>query len=52
MGRRLAEAARLGFERAIVPTRSLDGLKVPDGLRVVGAADLAEAVGAVLAERG
>lgn len=51
VGRRLAEAARLGFERAIVPTRSLDGLKVPDGLRVVGAADLAEAVGAVLAER-
>ncbi|MEN0128675.1 MAG: DNA repair protein RadA [Brevundimonas sp.] len=44
VGRRLAEAARLGFTRAIVPAASLAGLSVPDGMAVQGASDLAHAV--------
>ncbi|WP_378096793.1 DNA repair protein RadA [Cellulomonas sp. T2.31MG-18] len=44
--RRLAEAARLGFRRAVVPAGSLEGLVVPEGMQVVGAGDLAQAVDA------
>ncbi|AEI10820.1 DNA repair protein RadA [Cellulomonas gilvus ATCC 13127] len=44
IGRRLAEAARLGFRRAIVPASSIDDVVPPDGMHVLGAADLAEAV--------
>ncbi|WP_029289213.1 DNA repair protein RadA [Cellulomonas sp. HZM] len=43
VGRRLAEAARLGFTRAIVPAGSLDGTTPPAGLTVSEAADLAQA---------
>ncbi|HIW30242.1 MAG TPA: DNA repair protein RadA [Candidatus Luteococcus avicola] len=48
--RRLAEAARLGFELAIVPTRSRDTTqRLPNlgGLRVVEAANVVEALGAL-----
>jgi DNA repair protein RadA/Sms len=44
VGRRLAEAARLGFTRAIVPAGALDGATPPAGLTVLTAADLGEAV--------
>jgi DNA repair protein RadA/Sms len=44
VGRRLAEAARLGFTRAIVPHASVAGLAVPAGMTVLGASDLAQAV--------
>jgi len=44
VGRRLAEAARLGFRRAIVPASSVDDLVPPDGVHVLGATDLAHAV--------
>jgi DNA repair protein RadA/Sms len=40
--RRLAEAARLGFTRAIVPTSAGLG---PDGLQLLRASTLAEALG-------
>ena len=43
--RRLAEAARLGFRRAIVPPGVLGGGPVPDGIAVVEAPTLTEAVG-------
>jgi len=33
--RRLAEAARLGFRRAIVPAHGLEDIRIPPGLRVV-----------------
>ncbi len=42
--RRLAEAARLGLTRAIVPASVADSLDVPDGMRVRPARDLADAV--------
>jgi DNA repair protein RadA/Sms len=44
VGRRLAEAARLGFTRAVVPAGSIDGIAPPDGMTVHVAADLREAV--------
>jgi len=44
VGRRLAEAARLGFTRAIVPAGALDGATPPAGITVTMAADLGEAV--------
>ncbi|GAA3793685.1 DNA repair protein RadA [Cellulomonas soli] len=47
VGRRLAEAARLGFTHAIVPAGALDGATPPAGLTVLFAHDLAEAVVAV-----
>lgn len=43
VSRRLAEAARLGFRRAVIPAAS-DEVVVPDGMQVVRAADLAAAV--------
>ena len=52
VGRRLAEAARLGCTRAVVPAGTLQEVTVPDGLRVVEAADLAAAVLAGLAPSG
>ena len=45
--RRLAEAARLGLTRAIVPASVADALTIPDGMRVRPARDLADAVAIV-----
>lgn len=42
VGRRLAEAARLGFTRALVPPEGTD--RIPDGLRVLEVPDLATAL--------
>lgn len=42
IGRRLAEAARLGFTRALVPLDCTD--RIPDGLRVLEVPDLATAL--------
>jgi DNA repair protein RadA/Sms len=46
MSRRLTEAARLGFTRAIVPTHSQSGAanKAPAGLTVQTASTLSEAL--------
>ncbi|HEY7523671.1 MAG TPA: DNA repair protein RadA [Candidatus Limnocylindrales bacterium] len=50
--RRLREAARLGFERAIVPRDRRDpNAAAPEGLEVVAAATLAEAI-AIALDRG
>ena len=45
--RRLAEAQRAGFTRALVPASSVGGLgdDVPAGIRVVGVRTLADALG-------
>ncbi len=39
----MAEAARLGFTTAIVPRAAVKSLKAPNGLRLVGVANLAQA---------
>ena len=49
VGRRLAEAARLGFGRALVPP---DPGPVPDGLRVTEVPDLRAALQALRAPKG
>ncbi len=41
---RLAEAARLGFERAILPAANARHAEVPDGIELVGVATVAEAL--------
>jgi DNA repair protein RadA/Sms len=42
--RRLAEAARLGFGKAVVPAGSLGGGPTPDGMKVVEVSDIRHAV--------
>jgi DNA repair protein RadA/Sms len=49
VGRRLAEAARLGFTRALVPP---DPGPLPPGVRVTVVADLEAALDAVVPKRG
>jgi DNA repair protein RadA/Sms len=45
---RLREAARLGFEQAIVPANSLNGLRRPKGLEVAGVERLQQALDLLL----
>ncbi|TVT02569.1 DNA repair protein RadA, partial [Amycolatopsis bartoniae] len=45
VGRRLAEAARMGFTHAIVPP---DPGKLPDGIRVLEVANVADALNAAM----
>jgi len=45
--KRLIEASKLGFTKAIVPKASLKGVKIPDGIEVFGAKTLSEALAAV-----
>lgn len=44
---RLKEAAKLGFDRAVLPKASLRKLERPEGMRIVGAGSLEEALGAI-----
>ncbi|WP_291456503.1 magnesium chelatase domain-containing protein, partial [Actinomyces sp. oral taxon 448] len=46
--RRLAEAARLGFDRAVVPLAGSEELRDAAGVRVVPVGHVGEAVGAAL----
>ncbi|SHH49804.1 DNA repair protein RadA/Sms [Sporobacter termitidis DSM 10068] len=48
MSQRLSEIARLGFKRCLVPKNSAGKIAVPDGLRVVTAKSISEAVGLAL----
>jgi DNA repair protein RadA/Sms len=41
---RLAEAAKLGFDRAVVPQAAMKGLRAPAGLKVLPASTLEEAL--------
>ncbi len=42
--KRISEAAKLGFKRAIVPKQSLKGVKIPKGFEAIGAQSIAQAV--------
>lgn len=48
--RRVAEAARLGLKRCILPESCLDGLTVPQGMKAIGVRTLRQAVNAVLSK--
>ncbi|TWP34720.1 DNA repair protein RadA [Leekyejoonella antrihumi] len=45
--RRLAEAARIGFTRAVIPFDAMGGEAVPDGMRVFEVRDIQSAVRAI-----
>ncbi len=46
--RRLAEAARLGFRKAVVPTGSLGNGPTPEGMKVIEVSDIRRAVNLVV----
>ena len=48
LGPRLKEAAKLGFDRAVVPANNLDHTTPPDDLDVIGAKTLQDALDTVL----
>lgn len=41
---RIFEAAKLGFEVCIIPKTSLEGIKVPKGIKLIGVRNIAEAI--------
>ena len=43
-GQRLAEAARLGFKKAIIPKISSEKLEIPEGLSVFRVRNIREAI--------
>ena len=45
--RRVAECARMGFDRVILPKYNLRGLRVPEGLQVTGVETVAQAMAAL-----
>ncbi|WP_226038404.1 DNA repair protein RadA [Aquibacillus saliphilus] len=48
---RVQEAAKLGFKRAIIPSRNLDGWTIPKEIEVIGINSVHEALKASLGER-
>ncbi|WP_229769853.1 AAA family ATPase [Mobiluncus porci] len=48
LSRRVAEASRLGFKRAIIPAAGAAKLKAPSGFKLIRAKNLREALGAAL----
>ena len=46
--RRVSEAARLGLKKCILPKSCLEGLNVPQGMKVIGVSSLRQAINAVL----
>ncbi len=45
---RVAEAAKLGFRRVILPRASLVGVEDPGGIELTGVGDIREALGLLL----
>lgn len=45
---RVQEAAKLGFKRAIIPSKNLDGWSPPEAIEVVGVNSVQEALKATL----
>ena len=45
---RLQEIARLGFRRCVIPAHAKTGLKIPEGLKILPAGNVRDAINAVL----
>jgi DNA repair protein RadA/Sms len=45
---RVQEAAKLGFERVILPTNNLGGWNAPNGVELIGVSSVSEALKATL----
>ena len=48
INQRLREIARLGFHRCVIPAHCRDDIKVPDGLQILPARNIREAINAVV----
>ncbi|MBU5594701.1 DNA repair protein RadA [Amphibacillus sp. MSJ-3] len=48
---RVQEAAKLGFKRAIIPARNLDGWQAPESLQVIGVDSIQEALQITLEQK-
>ena len=46
--RRVTEGGRLGLKKCILPDACLEGLKIPDGMKVIGVSSLRQAINSVL----
>ncbi len=46
--RRVSEAGRLGLKKCVLPESCLEGLKVPEGMKVIGVRTLRQAINSVL----
>lgn len=52
LSQRVSEARRLGFRRCLIPTHGAESLRVPEGLEVIPARNIGEAIRAALGQRG
>ena len=46
--RRVVEAVRLGLKKCVLPEACLEGLKIPEGMNVIGVRTLRQAINKVL----
>ena len=51
LAQRISEAHRLGFKRCVVPAHRSDTLKIPDGMQLLPAYNIGEAIRAALSKR-
>ena len=49
LNQRLAEMARLGFKRCIIPAHAKDEIRAPEGLKLISVKNINEAIASVLA---
>ena len=52
LSQRVSEARRLEFRRCLIPTHGAESLRVPEGLEVIPARNIGEAIRAALGQRG
>lgn len=52
LSQRVSEARRLGFRRCLIPAHGVESLRVPEGLDVIPARNIGEAIRAALGQRG
>jgi DNA repair protein RadA/Sms len=52
LSQRISEARRLGFRRCLIPAHGAESLRVPEGLEVIPARNIGEAIRAALGQRG
>ena len=52
LSQRVSEARRLGFRRCLIPAHGAESLRVPEGLDVIPARNIGEAIRAALGQRG
>lgn len=51
LSQRISEVHRLGFKQCVVPAHRADMLKAPEGLRLIPARNIGEAIRAALRRR-